>query len=71
MQEYCYLLFNNFNTTFAKGSTATNEFTITQSDKSISISYKTHSKTITKTPGDKVLLFIRYPATIKSTAEYK
>ena len=71
MQEYCYLLFNNFNTTFAKGSTATNEFTITQSDKSISISYKTHSKTITKTPGDKVFLFIRFPATIKSTAEYK
>ena len=66
-QEYVYLLFNNFNTTFEKGSTNTNAFTIEQSDTSISINYMHYSKTIEKTPGDKVILFIRYPAKIRNT----
>lgn len=71
MQEYCYLLFNNFNTTFAKGSTVTYPFYLNQTETSITIQYKNLSKTIEKKPDDKIYLYIRHPGIVKSTAQCK
>jgi hypothetical protein len=71
MQEYCYLLFNNFNTTFAKGSTVNYPFSLNQTDTSVTIQYKNLSKSIEKKPDDKIYLYIRKPGVVKSTAQCK
>lgn len=70
-QEYVYLLFNNFNSSFSKGSTVNYPFYLNQTETSITIRYKNLSKSIEKKPDDKIYLYIRQPGIVKSTAQSK
>lgn len=70
-QKYLHLLFNNFGSTFSDGSTMETPLTLKYTANKVTLTYGSLTKEVPLADNDFIIVYVREPAVVKSTAKCK